>query len=246
MRLTRKELAAVMVADCLAARDSSGTVSPKLVFSSNGQGVALAGRDSRFDRAMAEADIIHADGMSVVTASRRTGTPLPERIATTDFIHDAARVAVENDLRFFLLGGTEQQNARAMDALRMQYPTLDLAGGHHGYFNESEDERVCALVVASGADVVWVGLGRPRQEFWSVANQQRLTGVAWVKTCGGLFGFLSGDARRAPMWMQRLGLEWLHRAILEPRRLGWRYLTTNPYAAYRLVRFTERASDSRL
>jgi len=242
--LTRRELAEVMVYDCLEARKSPNEHLPKLVFSSNGQGIALAGRDRSFAEAMRKADIVHADGMSAVFASRLSPTPLPERICTTDFFPDAAEAACAHGLKFFLLGAAEKQNEAAVAAISHMYPDLQLVGRHHGYFDQSEDERICELVRESGADVLWVALGKPRQEFWCVRNHERLKGVGWVKTCGGLYSYFAGDAPRAPRWVRAAGLEWLYRLLDDPKRLAWRYLTTNPYAAYRLLRYTERRSSA--
>jgi exopolysaccharide biosynthesis WecB/TagA/CpsF family protein len=240
-RLSRVQLARLMVIQCLAMRRAPVPPPPKLVFSSNGQGVALAGRDDAFAALMQKADIVHAEGASVVFASRLSGAPLPERLATTDFFHDAARAAAASGLSFFILGGTESQNQGAVAAISRLYPTLSIAGRQHGYFSPEDDEAICARIRASGADIVWVALGRPRQERWCVDNRDRLRGVGWLKTCGGLYGFLAGEQPRAPVWMQMAGLEWLHRAFCEPRRLVWRYFTTNPYALYRLLFHTERA-----
>jgi len=237
---TRQQLADLMVEHCLAARaQSHAPLAPKLVFSSNGQGIAYAGENAEFARAMAQADVIHADGMSVVNASRvLTRTPLPERVATTDFFHDAATAALKAGLRFYVLGGKESQNREATEAMQRLYPGLQIAGRRNGYFNPDEDADVCKGIVDSGADVLWVGLGKPKQELWSVANRERLRGVGWLKTCGGLYSFLAGDSPRAPGWMQAAGLEWLYRASLEPRRLGPRYLLTNPQSIYRMVRYS--------
>lgn len=235
---TRKQFAELMLADCLAARSSAVPLAPKLVFSSNGQGVSLAGTDPIFAQAMMEADWIHADGMSVVLASRRAATPLPERVATTDFFHDAALVAIPNGLAFYMLGGTEEQNSKACEAIARLYPQLRLVGRRNGYFKREEEAGICADIVRAKPDVLWVAMGKPGQELWCVRNRDRLDGIAWVKTCGGLYAFLAGDATRAPDWMQRWGLEWLHRALQEPSRLLWRYLVTNPHAIYRLIRYT--------
>mgnify|MGYP003576127716 FL=1 len=237
--VTRQGLANLMVKDCLRARECGSNWQPKLVFSSNGQGVALAGSDTRFFAAMIAADLIHADGMSVVHASRLTSNPLPERVATTDFFHDAAEAAGEAGLRFFLLGSTREQNAAAEKEIRRLYPRVNIVGSYNGYFDESEDEEVCREIVSRGTDILWVALGKPRQEYWCVRNRARLMGVGWIKTCGGLYAFLSRDAPRAPRWMQAFGLEWLFRAFNDPKRLLWRYVTTNPYALYRLVRYTK-------
>lgn len=236
---TAAQFADRMTADCLAARAARGagaSISPKLAFSSNGQGVSLAGVDPEFASVMNQADFVHADGMSVVFASRLPGrTRLPERIATTDFFHDAAEAAMKAGLSFYILGGSEEQNLNAYDAIQKLYPTLRLAGRRNGYFSRDEDAAVCAQIVASEADVLWVGLGKPLQERWSVANRERLAGVGWLKTCGGLYAFLAGEAVRAPAWAQSAGLEWAWRMLQEPGRLAWRYLVTNPHAIYLML-----------
>lgn len=240
--ITRQQLADCMARDCLAARSDGARWLPKVVLSSNGQGIALAGQDRAFAEAMAQADIIHADGMPVVLASRLTAHPLPERIATTDFFHDAAEAAGRHGLRFYFLGAKDPQNRAAVEAVRRLYPKVEIVGSRDGYFADDQDEAICAEIRRSRADVVWVALGKPRQEHWAIRNRKHLQGVGWIKTCGGLYAFLAGDAPRAPPWMQKAGLEWLFRAMGDPGRLLWRYLVTNPVAAYRLIRYTQRAS----
>lgn len=231
--VTLEEMAEIMVNDC---KNKSIDQYPKLVFSSNGQGVSLAAQDDNFKKVMHKADIIHADGMSIVRASRLlTNVPLPERCATTDFFHNAARHAINNNLSFYILGGQEGQNKRVVIEIKKIYPDLKIAGRRNGYFNDDDDEKVCDDIVKSGADILWVGLGKPKQEIWSVKNKHRLKGVGWIKTCGGLYGYLAGDEVRAPKFMQKLGAEWLWRAIQSPRRLGWRYLVTNPHAVWAML-----------
>lgn len=235
--VSRSDLAGQMVRDCLGNREARGL--PRLIFDANGQSISMIVTDQRFRYAMERADLIVADGMSLVTASRLLSrVVLPERVTITDFVHDAAAAAQEHGLSFFLLGGTADRNAAAGRELQRLYPHLRIAGGHHGYFTEKESEGVCARIRASGADVLWVGMGRPRQEEWAARHREELAGVGWVKTCGGLFGYLAGEEPRAPLWMQRHNLEWLFRMINDPRRLAWRYVVTNPHAMYRLVRET--------
>lgn len=237
---TAAQLAERMTDDCLAARQAraaGAAVAPKLVFSSNGQGVSLAAADENFAQIMAQADLVHADGMSVVFASRMFNRRrLPERIATTDFFHDAAKAAEAAGLKFYILGGSETQNTAAYAAIEQLYPALTLVGRRNGYFRPEEEPGICADILASGADVLWVGLGKPGQEFWCVRNRERLAGVGWVKTCGGLYAFLAGEAPRAPRGAQRAGLEWAWRVMQEPGRLAWRYLVTNPHAFYLMLR----------
>jgi N-acetylglucosaminyldiphosphoundecaprenol N-acetyl-beta-D-mannosaminyltransferase len=235
VRATRSELADQMAADAARARQGELPV-PRIVVSSNGSVIAAFHRDPDFRALLLQADLIDADGMPLVMATQIfCREPLKERVATTDFIHDAAAAAVREGLRFYFLGAKPGVAEAAADSLRAQHPGLEVVGIRHGYFGPEEEKTICAEVRASGADVLWVGLGSPRQEDFAVRNRERLAGLAWIRTCGGLFDHCSGQVRRAPRWMQQASLEWLHRAVLEPRRLGWRYIATNPAALFHLV-----------
>lgn len=240
-RLTRHELADILVDDCLDRRGRH--LPPRLVFSSNGQGIALAGSDPRFAEALGHADLVHADGMSVVLASKViTKRPLPERVPTTDFFHDAAKKGQPRRLRFFMLGGREDVSKKAFDIVRRQYPDIEWVGRHHGFFDVDDEEKICAEIVEARTDVLWLALGRPHQEYFAIRNRDNLAGVGWIKTCGGLFDFIAGVNKRAPVWMQRICMEWFWRMMQEPRRLMWRYTKTNLQAIWRLAAY----SDSRL
>ena len=209
--------------------------SPLLFTTINGQVASLC---SRWDvrRLFEQADLISADGMSAVIASRIVcPTKLPERVSTTDAFHDAAKVAVREGATFYLLGASEAINRRAVERALELYPGLKIVGRRNGYFNDAEEAEVVEEIARLKPDVLWLGLGVPKQQAFAVRNRDKLTGVGLVKTCGGLFDFLSGAHRRAPRWMQALGLEWFHRVLAEPKRLGWRYLTTNPHALYLLM-----------
>jgi N-acetylglucosaminyldiphosphoundecaprenol N-acetyl-beta-D-mannosaminyltransferase len=231
--ISRHQLGSLMVGDCLAAR--GGRRVAKLVFASNGHAVALAALNSAFRQQLAQADLIHADGEPIVFASRLlTGTPVPERSATTDFLFDAAQAAERHGLKFYLLGSTEEINARAAENLNKTYPGIKIVGRRNGYFPREAEAAICEDINASGADVVWVGLGVPLEYEFCLRNKLRLK-VGWVVTCGGCFNFAAGDYVRAPKWMQDNGLEWLHRLWREPRRLFWRYLVTNPVAIAMLL-----------
>jgi N-acetylglucosaminyldiphosphoundecaprenol N-acetyl-beta-D-mannosaminyltransferase len=231
--VSRQQLGGLMVGDCLAAR--GGLRAPRLVFASNGHAIALAALDAEFRRQLAQADLIHADGTPVVFASRLlTRTPVPERSATTDFIFDAAHAAERHGLKFFLLGSTEDVNSRCAKNLNKAYPGIEIAGRRNGYFSIEEETRICDEINRSGADVLWVGLGVPLEYEFCLRNKARLK-VGWIVTCGGCFNFAAGDYARAPQWMQKTGLEWLHRLWREPKRLFWRYLVTNPVAIAMLL-----------
>jgi exopolysaccharide biosynthesis WecB/TagA/CpsF family protein len=230
--ITRARAAGLMVEQCHAARERGAR--PQVVFTANGNSISLAARDPSYRALLESADMIRADGQPVVIASRLTKTPIPERSATTDFVHDAAAAARHAGLRFYLLGATEEINARAAAALARQYPGLVIAGRRHGYFTSDDEPAIIAAINAADADVVWLGMGLPREQSFAVRNRTKIR-AGWLITCGGCLNFLAGDYRRAPLWMQKAGLEWLHRLAREPRRLFWRYAVSNPHALYLML-----------
>ncbi|HEX4301902.1 MAG TPA: WecB/TagA/CpsF family glycosyltransferase [Rhizomicrobium sp.] len=236
--VSRQQLTDLMVEDCLAARTNNSA--PKLVFASNGHAIAMVATDTAFRKNFEAADIVHADGQPVVMGAKlMTRTPIPERTATTDFIHDAAKACVAQGLSIFLLGATEEVNARCAEILGAQYPGLKIAGRRNGYFKRDEETAICAQINASGADVVFVGLSVPFEYEFCVRNKSLLH-AGWLVTCGGCYNFVTGDYKRAPGWMQKHSLEWLYRLAREPKRLFWRYAVTNPMAAFLI--FTESRS----
>ena len=237
--VSRDGLAQQMLLDCLDARENPSAM-PKLVFASNGHAIALAAQDEAFRFTFEQADIIHADGQAAVFASRLlTSTPIPERSATTDFIHDAAKVGAQHGLRFFLLGATEEANAETARVLRETYPGLEIVGRRHGYFGRDEEDELCDEINLTMPDVIWVGLSVPLEYEFAVRNKTRLR-AGWLVTCGGCFNFVTGAYKRAPQWMQAAGLEWLFRLVREPKRLFWRYAVTNPLAIFLLLTRTNR------
>jgi N-acetylglucosaminyldiphosphoundecaprenol N-acetyl-beta-D-mannosaminyltransferase len=242
--LSRDGMARMMLQDCLDARQTPRH--PKLVFASNGHAIALAAQDEAFRFTFEQADIIHSDGQAAVFASRLlTKTPIPERTATTDFIHDAAKLGAEHGLRFFLLGATEEANAEAARILEETYPGLKIVGRRHGYFGREEEDEICDEINLTLPDVIWVGLSVPLEYEFSVRNKTRLK-AGWLVTCGGCYNFVTGAYKRAPAWMQAVGLEWLFRLVKEPKRLFWRYAVTNPLAIFLLLTRTNSPSAAAL
>jgi exopolysaccharide biosynthesis WecB/TagA/CpsF family protein len=233
--LTRSDWARLMVTTCLAARGAPAARS-FTVFSANGQVLALSHRNKSYRALLEQADALDADGQPLVIVSQLLlDTPLPERAATTDLFHDAARAACVHGLRFYFLGATAENIEIAVAAISRQYPALQIAGWRNGYFRETDEADICAAIIAASTDVLWVGLGVPQQEAFVVRNRERLRGVGWIKTCGGLFDYFQPTSRRAPRWMQKAGVEWLFRAVREPRKYLWRYATTNGTALWLLV-----------
>lgn len=242
--LSRAELAGLMLADCAATKEGLRS-SPRVLVASNGSVIARYHSDPRFKANIDAADLVDPDGMPLVLASRVLcrRMPLVERVATTDFIHDAAEAAAASGIRFYFLGGKANVAAKAARNLRERYPNLEIVGTRHGYFSASEEDAVCAEILTRKTDVLWIGTGSPYQEALAIRMRGKLPGVAWIRTCGGLFDHVSGSVPRAQAWMQGAGLEWLHRMMIEPRRLGWRYIKTNPVACFYLLTRTTDLVD---
>ncbi|EAR52575.1 hypothetical protein OG2516_05688 [Oceanicola granulosus HTCC2516] len=225
--VSRADLVAWCAADIAAARHP-----PRLVMDLNGHALSLARRDPAYRACLAAADIVHADGGFLVTLSRhRAGPAIPERSATTDMIHDFARAFSDGTGSFYLLGGPEEINAACARELRRRYPGLAIAGRRHGFFGHEDEHGIIDHINRSGADIVWIGLGKPREQAIARRWRDRLT-ARWVITCGGCFNYVTGHYRRAPGWMQRANLEWLHRLCTDPRRLARRYAVTSPHALW--------------
>lgn len=235
LHVTRAALADRMADDVRRARQGE-LGNPNIVIASNGSVIAWYHRRPSFRVLVQQADLVDPDGMSLVLATRLLWRePLAERVATTDFILDASAKAAQAGIRFYFLGARPGVAARAAERLKERFPGLEIVGTRHGYFDEGEVPALCDEVRNSGADVLWLGLGSPRQEAFAVANRARLAGLGWIRTCGGLFDHYGADVPRAPRWVQDIGFEWLHRMVLEPQRLGLRYMSTNPAAIFHLL-----------
>lgn len=229
--VSEAELVSHMVDDC-ARRRANELAEPVTVMDCNGQAISMHATDPVFAKALNNADLVHADGQFIVWLSKlNRGPSIPERTATTDLIHSAAKAAAENGLRFYLLGGSEEINRQSAEKLLELYPDLIICGRHSGYFADEEEVKILADINNCDTDVLWVGLGKPKEQAFAIKNQSRLD-CAWIVTCGGCFHFIVGDYARAPVWMQSAGLEWLHRMATGPRYLIKRYLITIPHALW--------------
>jgi N-acetylglucosaminyldiphosphoundecaprenol N-acetyl-beta-D-mannosaminyltransferase len=209
---------------------------PLYLTSANGEVLARCSTEPMTDQLFRAADLINADGQPLVTVSRlKSPLPLPERVATTDLFHVVARKAEATGLTFYMFGADETENAAAVANVRRMYPRLRILGNCHGYLRSEALRAKVDEINELAPDYLWVALGVPYEQAFVAEYAPRLTRVGIIKTSGGLFNFLSGSRARAPRWMQDAGLEWIWRIWLEPRRLFWRYLTTNPRALYLLL-----------
>ncbi len=204
-----------------------------------------AERDDAFRATLAAADLVTADGMAVVWATRwlsRLGGRLAERVAAPDVMEAVLAQCERRGYRVYLLGATAEAVAAAGDRLRQRFPRLAVAGERDGYFAEADSAAVAAAIRAARADALFVALGSPRQELW-LARYGAQTGARFALGVGGYFDVLAGRRRRAPRWMQASGLEWAFRLAQEPRRLWRRYLVGNAAFLCFLAREWRRASE---
>ncbi|WP_209020567.1 WecB/TagA/CpsF family glycosyltransferase [Nocardioides sp. 1609] len=172
------------------------------------------------------ADVLLADGQSVVWASRLLRRPLPERVAGIDLFEALLGLADERHLRVYLLGATPEVLDRLRLAVAERWPGAVLAGSADGYYRPEDADEVAERIAASHADLLFLGMTTPRKENFVAAYGGTL-GVPVVHGVGGSFDILAGVTQRAPEAWQRAGLEWAYRVRQEPRRLWRRYLVTN-------------------
>ncbi|HEY8792235.1 MAG TPA: WecB/TagA/CpsF family glycosyltransferase [Gaiellaceae bacterium] len=182
--------------------------------------------DPRLREIVAGCDVISADGQPIVWASRLLRDPLPERVAGIDLMHELLRVAEATGYRVYFLGARPDVLERAVARIRVDHPLLEIAGYRDGYFSDAENAAVAAAIREARAHMLFVAISSPRKEYWLAQYGQTL-GVRFLMGVGGTLDVVAGVRRRAPSWVQRAGLEWLFRVAQEPRRLGFRYLTTN-------------------
>lgn len=192
----------------------------------NAAKVVAARRDKQLRDRLAKAAIVTADGMSVVWASRLVGNPLKQRVTGIDLFGRLVDHAAGRGLSVYFLGARDASVRGVAKHFTARFPDLRVAGYRNGYFDESLSPEIAEEIKRSGADLLFVAMGSPRQEGW-ISLYLESTGARFALGVGGSFDHLSGLQRRAPAWMQRAGLEWLHRFVREPRRLWRRYLIGN-------------------
>nr|WP_240940133.1 WecB/TagA/CpsF family glycosyltransferase [Planosporangium flavigriseum] len=183
-------------------------------------------RDPQLHAAVTGCDLVVADGQSVVWASRVLRTRLPERVTGIDLFIRLLGEAEQRRLSVYFLGARPAVLATMIERVRERFPALIVAGSHDGYFADADAPAIADAIAGSGAHLLFLGMTSPKKENF-VAEYGERTGAAVVHGVGGSFDVLAGVVKRAPRAWQRLGMEWLYRALQEPRRLGGRYLTTN-------------------
>lgn len=184
--------------------------------------IVKASRDPGLRRIINDCDLINADGMPVVWASRLLGKPLKERVTGVDLFEALMARAAQKGWRVFLLGAREEVVSGVARLYPARYPGLTIAGYRNGYWSQAEEEEVVAQISAARPDILFVAISSPTKEAF-LARYQAAMKVPFAMGVGGTFDVAVGHVKRAPVWMQKAGLEWFYRFLQEPRRMFRRY-----------------------
>jgi N-acetylglucosaminyldiphosphoundecaprenol N-acetyl-beta-D-mannosaminyltransferase len=187
------------------------TVNPEFIVS--------AQDDELFRRALAESDLNLPDGANLLRAAQAQGTPLRERVAGTDFIWYLSGLAATLGWKVFMLGGRNGVGGQAAARLQNRYRKLQIVGMYEGSPEAEEESGIVERINASGAELLFVAYGAPAQDVWIYQHRNALQSVRVAIGIGGAFDFIARKVKRAPKWMQDLGLEWLFRLSIQPWRV---------------------------
>lgn len=183
--------------------------------------------DEELRESVNNSDLINADGQAVVWASRFLKKPLKERVAGIDLMHNLVELAHQKKYKIFFFGAKEEIVKNIVNRYSKKYSPDIIAGYRNGYYNKTEEKKIAKQIGDSGAHILFVGISSPTKEKFLFYNKKELSKVNFIMGVGGSFDVVAGKVKRAPLWMQNNGLEWLYRLIQEPRRMWKRYLIGN-------------------
>jgi N-acetylglucosaminyldiphosphoundecaprenol N-acetyl-beta-D-mannosaminyltransferase len=173
-----------------------------------------------------EADLSGADGMPLVWVSKLFGKPIPGRVNGTDLMENLIERSVNKGYRIFFLGAEQEVVKKVVHIYQSKFPKLQIAGYRNGYFSPQEESSIANEIGKSKADILFVAFGTPKKEIF-IKKYKDIMNVPVIHGVGGSFDVITGKTKRAPLWMQKSGLEWFFRIIQEPKRMWKRYLVTN-------------------
>ncbi len=188
-------------------------------------------KDQEFKQIYENASLVLADGIPLLWAARFLGTPLKEKVSGSDLFPRLCGVAAQKGYKLFFLGGRQGAASKAAEVLKTDYPGLQIAGVYcppYGFENyRDENEKIIHMIRQAKPDILFVGLGAPKQEKWIYKYKDQYQ-ASMSMGIGVSFEFVAGLVKRAPVWMQKAGLEWFWRLMMEPKRLWKRYLIDDP------------------
>ncbi|WP_321300088.1 WecB/TagA/CpsF family glycosyltransferase [uncultured Sphaerochaeta sp.] len=205
----------------------------------NAHCINVAAKDAEYHAILANADALFADGSGIRLAGSTLGCPIVDNVNGTDLFPLLCSRFAKTGKRMFLLGSAPGVAEKAARWAEEYTGSSIIAGTYHGYFKSGEESSVIEAINASGAELLLVALGVPRQEKW-IASVRSLLQVPLCMGVGALFDFYSGTVSRAPLWMRKIGLEWVWRLLLEPGRMWRRYIVGNVVFIVRLMKLRIR------
>ncbi|GAA0750961.1 WecB/TagA/CpsF family glycosyltransferase [Psychroflexus lacisalsi] len=189
--------------------------------------IVLMHDDVKLCKSVNSADLINADGQAVIWASKLLGKPLKERVAGIDLMQNLVELAHQKNYKIYCLGAKEEVVSQVVSHYKEKYSPKIIAGYRNGYFTKEEEPKIAKEIAESGANILFVAITSPKKENFLYENRETLKVVNFIMGVGGSFDVVSGLVKRAPLWMQRSGLEWFFRFIQEPKRMWKRYLIGN-------------------
>lgn len=182
--------------------------------------------DDRLTKIVNSCPIINADGQSIVWGSKILGNNIPERVAGIDIFTELIKMCSKKGYKPYFFGAKQEVVEKVVKEFKKLYPNLNIAGYRNGYFSKDESYEIAMNINKSGADILFVAFSSPMKEYWISENIDVMK-VPFAMGVGGSFDVIAGKTNRAPMWMQKSGLEWFYRFIQEPRRMWKRYILGN-------------------
>ena len=173
------------------------------------------------------ADIINADGQAVVWASKFLGVPLKERVAGIDLMENLVELAHKKKFKIYLLGANEEVVSKLVTIYKEKYSSNLIAGYRNGYFSEEQEYEIVTDIVTSKTQMLFVAITSPKKENFLHKHKTALSSVNFIMGVGGSFDVFAGKTKRAPLWIQKIGMEWFYRFLQEPKRMWKRYLVGN-------------------
>ena len=189
--------------------------------------VVLMQYDENLKESVLEADLINADGQAIVWAASFLGKPLPMRVAGIDLMESLVKKSFEKGYKCFFFGAKENVVSKVVGKYSKLYSKSIIAGYRNGFFNSNEEKDIVEEIIHSKANILFVAMSSPKKEIFLNKFKLQLKDVNFIMGVGGSFDVISGDIKRAPVFMQKIGLEWFYRFLQEPRRMWKRYLIGN-------------------
>ena len=206
------------------------------IVTANTEIVMLGKKDASFKNILNTADFVTPDGIGVVWAGRYLGHEVPERVAGFDLAQNLLKTASESNLSVFFFGAAPSIAEKALVNAKLKYANLNCVGCRDGFFRDEETQEIIEQINSAQPDILFLALGAPKQERWLHDNRHLLKSKVLIGV-GGTFDVMAGVSKRAPIYWQKLGLEWLYRLCREPKRLG-RMLVIPQFMLY--VLFTRK------